>query len=272
MSFVITLPEALATAAATLERLGAGMASQNAAAATPTTGVSPAGADEVSALQAIQFSAYGTLYQQVSAQTIAIHEMFVNTLGTSASSYTATEAANQAAASSPLSGLSALLGSGLSNNAYNVASTGFGNWGAASSELLGMMAADDLILAAENEVGTEAGGLTGLDAAVLSDAAIRSGAVEPAGFGGGPVLAGSGQASSVGGLSVPPSWAGEAIPAASATRATLTGAGWTAAAPHGAPVTTMPAGMPSVASAGRGGFGAPRYGVKPTVMPKPAVV
>jgi hypothetical protein len=34
--------------------------------------------------------------------------------------------------------------------------------------------------------------------------------------------------------------------------------------------------MPSVASAGRGsgfgGFGAPRYGVKPTVMPKPTVV
>jgi hypothetical protein len=36
----------------------------------------------------------------------------------------------------------------------------------------------------------------------------------------------------------------------------------------------MPAGVPSVASAGRGGFGfgGPRYGVKPTVMPKPTVV
>jgi hypothetical protein len=36
----------------------------------------------------------------------------------------------------------------------------------------------------------------------------------------------------------------------------------------------MPAGMPSVASAGRGGMGlgAPRYGVKPKVMPKPTVV
>jgi PE family len=108
MSFVITLPEALAIPAATLESLGAGTASQNAAAATSTTGVSPAGADEVSALQATQFSAYGTLYQQMSAQAIAVHEMFVNTLGVSATSYTATEAANQAAASSPLSGLSAL--------------------------------------------------------------------------------------------------------------------------------------------------------------------
>jgi hypothetical protein len=53
----------------------------------------------------------------------------------------------------------------------------------------------------------------------------------------------------------------------------LTGAGWTSAAPQTPPATTMPAGVPSVASAGRGGlgFGAPRYGVKPTVMPKPTV-
>jgi PPE-SVP subfamily C-terminal region len=29
--------------------------------------------------------------------------------------------------------------------------------------------------------------------------------------------------------------------------------------------------MPSVASAGRGGFGAARYGFKPTVMPKHVV-
>ncbi|EUA29888.1 hypothetical protein I553_4142 [Mycobacterium xenopi 4042] len=35
----------------------------------------------------------------------------------------------------------------------------------------------------------------------------------------------------------------------------------------------MPAAMPSVASASRGvtGFGAPRYGVKPTVVTRPVV-
>ena len=51
--------------------------------------------------------------------------------------------------------------------------------------------------------------------------------------------------------------------------------GWTAAAPESTPVaTTVPAGMPSVASTGRGvyGFGAPRYGFKPTVMPKTVLV
>jgi len=73
---------------------------------------------------------------------------------------------------------------------------------------------------------------------------------------------------------VPPSWAAAGVPAANSTPVTLTGAGWTSAAAQTPPVTTMPAGVPSVASAGRGGLGvgAPRYGVKPTVMPKPTVV
>lgn len=87
------------------------------------------------------------------------------------------------------------------------------------------------------------------------------------------MLAGVGQASSVGALSVPPSWAGDAVPAASSAPAKLVGTGWTSAAPQGAPVNTVPAGMPAAASAGKSaGFGAPRYGVKPKVMPKPAVV
>jgi len=77
---------------------GAAMAAGNAAAAAPTTGVIPAAADEVSALTAAQFAAHAELYQAVSAQAAAIHEMFVNTLGLSAGSYATTEAANAAAA------------------------------------------------------------------------------------------------------------------------------------------------------------------------------
>ncbi|BBZ12490.1 PE family protein [Mycobacterium branderi] len=98
MSFVTTQPEALTAAAASLQGIGSAMASQNAAAAGPTTGVVPAAADEVSALTATQFAAHAALYQSVSAQAEAIHEMFVNTLGTSAGSYAATEAANAIAA------------------------------------------------------------------------------------------------------------------------------------------------------------------------------
>ncbi|EUA42703.1 PE family protein [Mycobacterium xenopi 4042] len=58
----------------------------------------PAAADEVSALTAAQFVAHGQMYQAVSAQAAAIHDMFVNTLGISAGSYAATEAANAIAA------------------------------------------------------------------------------------------------------------------------------------------------------------------------------
>jgi PE family len=98
MSFVSTQPAALAAAAGSLQGIGSAMSAQNAAVAAPTTGVVPAAADEVSALTAAQFAAHAQMYQAVSAQAAAIHEMFVNTLGTSAGSYAATEAANAIAA------------------------------------------------------------------------------------------------------------------------------------------------------------------------------
>jgi hypothetical protein len=98
MSFVTTQPELLATAAGNLGGIGSAMTAGNAAAAAPTTGVIPAAADEVSALTAAQFAAHAQMYQAVSAQAAAIHEMFVNTLGVSAGSYAATEAANACAA------------------------------------------------------------------------------------------------------------------------------------------------------------------------------
>jgi hypothetical protein len=99
MSFVTTQPELLISAASQLQGIGAEMTAQNAAAAAPTTGVVPAAADEVSALTATQFGAYAAMYQEVGAQAAAVHEMFVRTLGASANSYAATEAANAIAAS-----------------------------------------------------------------------------------------------------------------------------------------------------------------------------
>jgi hypothetical protein len=98
MSFVTTQPEALSAAAGNLQGIGAAMAGQTAAASAPTTGVIPAAADEVSALTAAQFAAHAQMYQAVSVQAAAIQEMFVNTLGASAGSYAATEAANAIAA------------------------------------------------------------------------------------------------------------------------------------------------------------------------------
>ena len=97
MSFVTTQPAILASAAGDLQSIGSAMAAGNMAAAAPTTGVVPAAADEVSALTAAQFAAHAQLYQAIGAQATAIHELFVNTLGTSAASYACTEAANAAA-------------------------------------------------------------------------------------------------------------------------------------------------------------------------------
>ncbi|CAM2859856.1 PE family protein [Mycobacterium intermedium] len=94
MSYVTTHPEALALAAGQLHSVGSAMAAQDAAAAPMTTSLAPAATDPVSTLTAAQFSAHAALYQAVSAQAAAIHEMFVATLDAAAGSYAATEAAN----------------------------------------------------------------------------------------------------------------------------------------------------------------------------------
>ncbi len=93
------------------------------------------------------------------------------------------------------------------------------------------------------------------------------------GLGATPTLASVGQASTVGKLSVPAGWS-TAAPATPAEPATpLAGSGWTSSTDQGGGVSTVAAGMPAYASAGRGGYATgPRYGVKPTVMPRHLVV
>jgi hypothetical protein len=288
MSFVTAQSPALMAAASRLQTLGSSMAAQNEAAAAPTMGVAPAAADEVSALQAMQFSVYGTWYQQVSAQAAAIHQMLVNTLGSSAGSYGETESANQAATgSTSLSGLltalsggsSAATGSaqsgGLPSNFGATMGTSFNwaqNFGAASSDMLDLAQGQFIPSSGSSSAG--AFGLTDVGAGLPAEAATPVAPVGAPGLGAVPVSAGVGQASTIGRLSVPPSWAAGDVGAVSPTAATLPSGGWTSAAPHGATLTTLPGGVPSVASAGRGGYGigAPRYGVKPTVMPKPTIV
>ncbi len=284
MSFVTTDPEALIAAAGNLEGVGSAMAAQNAAAAAPTTGVVPAAADEVSALQATQFAAYGTLYQQISAQATAIQEMFVNTLRTSANSYEATEAANATAGSSSGSWITDLINllTGSASGPYGLAGSTLGNsgiiaamqlnnFGSAASDLLQLGSSGFLApgaLASGGATTTAAVAGDGADAAVLASASSPAGSAV---LSGSAVSAGAGRAPAVGGLSVPPGWASGAAPAA--TPAPLAGTGWTTPAPHTAPVAAIPAGVSAMAAADRGGlrFGAPRYGVKPKVMPRPPV-
>ena len=272
MSFVTTHPEALAYAAGKLQTLGSALAAESAAAAPQTTGVIPAAADEISALQAAIFRAYGSLYQSVNAQATTIHDLFVQTLGASAGSYAATESANSGATASRLSAVMSSLFSPAASadppggNVANLINIGGGNWSAAASDLLNMAAGG--LLPGVNEAGDTFGAASGTAAGLdgtLTGAGAPAGS---AGLGGVPMLGGLGQASAVGRMAMPPSWVAEGAPAASP--GAVTTAGWTASAPPSTPVTSVPAGMPMVATAGKtAGLGAPRYGIKPTVMARP---
>jgi hypothetical protein len=246
----------------------------------------------VSALQAGVFSTYGQLYQTVSAEAQAIHQQFVNLLQSSSGSYQETEAANQAgaaasslansgssAAAQPAAGgltgfinnlTSFLGGSFLSTNLTSVPLDEIGNFTSAESDLIGMGGGGLMTaLAGPSTASADFGGLGSALASDVSPAAAVGGV---GGLGAAPVLAAAGTGSSIGPLSVPPSWAGGAgIPAAASTPVTLASQSWATGAPGGMSTGspgTM-AGMPAVANGGRGGssFGAPRYGVKPKVMP-----
>lgn len=278
MSFVTTQPEALTAAAGDLEGIGSVLAAQNAAAAAPTTGLAPAGADEVSALLAAQFSTYGGMYQEVSAQATAIHEMLVQTLGTSAQSYETTEAANAAVASVPSAAGGSFIGDLLAALGSNTMVTNLGG-GAATSLMYIPSSLLPAMIGFMAEGGeTAAGASTGLGALLAPGgplgalgglgggvgAASSASAVTPA------VTGAMGQASLVNRLSVPASW-GAATPAGAASATAFHNPGW-AAAPGTNSVAAMPGGMP-VGGSGRGGsgFGTPRYGAKPIVMPRPVV-
>jgi PE family len=90
MSYLTAQPVALAFVAANLQAIGSRLIAQKAAGTAVTSGVIPAAADELSRLTAAQFLAHAQMYQAVSAQAAAIHEMFVHLLSLTAGSYSAT--------------------------------------------------------------------------------------------------------------------------------------------------------------------------------------
>lgn len=274
MSFLQIAPDELAAAATQLGTLGASMAAQNAAAAASTTALAPAAADEVSALQAALFASYGTYYQQISAEAQAMFDTFVNTLGNSAGTYSVTEDLNSSAtalsfagdASDIQSAVDSAIGSipdFLSGGLANIVNIGAGNWASACSNLLGL-AGGGLLPAEETaEADTTLGAEAGLGALGAANAAL----------GELPIAAGVNEAASIGTLSASPTWAGPATLVSSTTTDALQDTGWITVAPQAAPGTILP-GVPGLASAVRNsaGFGAPRYGVKPIVMPKPVSI
>jgi hypothetical protein len=98
VSFVTAQPEALSGAAGNLAGLGDAMAARNGAAATPTTALTPAASDIVSAMTAAQFGQHGATYQQIAVQAAEVHGQLVAALRSGSGAYALTEAANAAAA------------------------------------------------------------------------------------------------------------------------------------------------------------------------------
>ncbi|WP_152408131.1 PE family protein, partial [Mycobacterium tuberculosis] len=87
MSFVLIAPEFVTAAAGDLTNLGSSISAANASAASATTQVLAAGADEVSARIAALFGGFGLEYQAISAQVAAYHQRFVQALSTGAGAY-----------------------------------------------------------------------------------------------------------------------------------------------------------------------------------------
>jgi hypothetical protein len=280
MSFLTAIPEELLAVSAQLAAITTSLTAQNAGAAEPITTIIPAASDPVSAQQAGIFAAYGAMYQQIAAEAQTIQQQYASTLGLSSGTYSSTEAANAAVTAlggnNPLDVVQYLLGGtgnyspglggpfSLSGNAGNILNIGGGNWASAGSDLLGM-AGGGLLPSGPADAASD------VATAGVADTVGTTGPAGGMGMAAMPV-GGLGQATMVGKLSVPPSWAGTFMPGASPVTAVQT-VGWTGAAPQAGPGTIVP-GMPGLGGAARNsaGFGAPRYGVKPIVMPKPQAV
>lgn len=137
-------------------------------------------------------------------------------------------------------------------------SVGMGNFGVQIAKSAGMLGG-----AAPAAAAPAIPGLGGLGAG------LGGGAAGAAGGAAHPVAAISGEAGSIGKLAVPASWAG-ATPAAAPQGVQLVSSVSAAPEAAGAGGGNLLGGMP-LAGAGRGGLGAfgPRYGFKPTIMPRP---
>src|SRR5262245_41818288 len=96
MSYLIAAPELMEAAATDLTRIESALNGANAAAATRTTVVRAAAADEVSVAVAQLMSRHAAEYQEVAEQAAAFHAQFVRAFNAASSAYAAAEAANAA--------------------------------------------------------------------------------------------------------------------------------------------------------------------------------
>jgi PE-PPE domain/PE family len=119
MTGLITQPQVLAAAAADASEISSAIGAAKAAAAGPTTGLAAAAEDEVSAVTASLFGAYGQQYQALLQRATVFHQEFVAALAAAGNAYAQTEAA----ASNSLGTLEGDIQALLSGNAAPAAST-----------------------------------------------------------------------------------------------------------------------------------------------------
>jgi hypothetical protein len=126
MSYVVTAPELMASAATDLSNIGSAVTSANAAAAARTTNMLAAAEDEVSTAVASLFSGHGQAFHAVSATAADFHGQFVSVLRGGAGAYLRTEVANAQSALSHQLGMTnaTASGSAANGNATITSSTG----------------------------------------------------------------------------------------------------------------------------------------------------
>lgn len=245
----------------TLAMFGYSTASSSAAALTPMT-PAPQTTNPIGAAVATAGSATGGLQQEL-AQTLASLQGAVQGL---LSPFVAADGSLGPVANA----VDLFLGTPLFANAIN-GGVNTAAWFVATAIPTAVSLGHTLALAGPASLASDVSGMDGLAAGLGSG--VLAGMTPPVGAltaAGTPVLAGLGQASTMGGMSVPAGWSATA----GTQLAASTGSGWTVAAEETAGMHAVPAGMAPMGAGGRGGLGSggPRYGFKPTVMPKQVLV
>jgi hypothetical protein len=124
MSYVMAAPQLMEAAATDLAAIGSAVDRARAAAATRTSTLLPAAADEVSAGIAQLFSQHADDYQKLAGQAAAFHGQFMQQLTASANAYSSAEAANASLLQPKTSGAASAASTGIPwwdqfNNAIN---------------------------------------------------------------------------------------------------------------------------------------------------------
>ena len=128
MSFLLVAPETLESAAADITQIGSTVGAGNLAAAIPTTQVTAAAADEVSAAIAAVFGVHAKEYQAAAALAATYHEQFIRGLSAAVASYAGTEASIDTTLQGVVTAVNAFASNGFQTSVYGPIHTAGEAW------------------------------------------------------------------------------------------------------------------------------------------------